>query len=223
MKLRINVENLKSNEELYFAWYMEELWDAGFINGYEEHAKTFELSDPVSYNVVDKLLKTKIKNKDQTLLRENTYTEDFIIYWNKNAEGIFYEEVYTNKSVYDKTTPFLIWSNTPSALISYIDVKSSVPTRFAKNVSSVYTFPIEQKWVMDKYDAYIQKVVPVGKNNCLFATTFTPKRYLFTDVVMSKRTIHHKIENLYNYAENKLKNYGKIKNRCNPKGLFLSE
>lgn len=240
----IDITKLDTSEELHFAWYLEELKEHGYIVGYDSHPYTFELFKGMNFTAIankNQLPKTKSANvKERELLPKNTYTPDFAIYWTKKAEGIFYELIGFNTNVViDYDTPFLIYKDYPglarncgidylfqypegSVVVSLVDVKPAVANRFAGNLSSIYTFPIEQKWVMEKYGIYIQKVIAEGRKTCLFAKTFTPRRYLQTDVSMARRNIHHDTPNIEEYTEYKLKEYGRIKGRYNPQSVLFN-
>lgn len=234
--MEIDITTLDSTEELHFAWYLEELLKYGYIVGYEAHAITFNLSDMIKIKAVDRLLKTKINYKDMGLLRENTYTPDFSIFWAKKAEGIFYEVAKNSEVIIDKTTPFIIPEDQNSRLnlehnyylfdnedieTSIVDVKPAVATRFAKNISSIYTFPIEQKWVYEKFGIYVQKVIAEEKRSCLFAQTFTPERYLTNDKLSTRRTIHHITPTIESYVQEKLEQYDKIKRRLSGQSVLF--
>lgn len=231
----IDITTLDNSRELHFAWYLEELAEHDYIWGYESHPLTFFLSPMVKVNAVDRLLKTKVNYKEQGLLREDTYTPDFTIFWKPRARGIFYELCGDGLTVVDKDTPFLIPSTQTQILrgkheyyigeeceISTVDCKPDVKTRFATNVNSIYTFPIEQKWVYDKFGVYVQKVVHEGKKTCMFAETFTPRRYLTNDKLSTRRTIHHDTPNIESYVLNKKEKYVKIKRRLGGQGILFS-
>lgn len=233
----IDITKLDTTEELHFAWYLEELKEHGYIVGYDSHPYTFELFTGMKFRAIankNKLPKTKPPNvEDRELLPKNTYTPDFAIYWTKKAHGIFIEEAGLFP-VMDYETPFFTYGSagTSNLLeeiapidtfdISVVDVKPAVANRFAGNLSSIYTFPIEQKWVMDKYGVYVQKVIAEGKKTCLFAKTFTPRRYLQTDKTMARRNIHHDTPNIEEYTEYKVKEYERIKGRYNPQGILFN-
>ena len=244
--MNIDITSLDNWREIHFAWYLEELKQHGYILGYQNHAVTFKLGEPEKFKCVKQPLPKKLipKVEERELVSKDTYTPDFIIYWTKKAEGIFFEKVgvrdrFGEKHVaLDKNTPFwTYWSIGAVASrhfelcpvlrdqydISLVDVKPDVKNRFVKDSSSIYTFPIEQKWVLDKYSVFVQKVVAEGKKTCLFAKTFTPRRYLINDKIETRRNIHHDTPNIESYVLNKKKEYERIKGRYNPQGLLFPE
>lgn len=241
----VDITTLDSNEEIHFAWYLEELKEHGYILGYQSHPFTFELGRPMKFECVKLPLPKKANPslQERELLPKNTYTPDFAIYWTKKAEGIFFEKVGVKDRygephvVLDKKTAFLThWSMGAVASrhlemlprledqydISVVDVKPDVIKRFAKNASTVHTFPIQQKWVMDKYNIYVQKVVAEGKMTCLFARTFTPNRYLTNDKLNTSRNIHHKTPTIGMFVAQKELDYGKIKRRYYRESLLFN-
>ena len=67
----------------------------------------------------------------------------------------------------DKDAVFInVWGDT-----FYIDVKGEFAGR---TNSTQYTFPIKQKWMYDKYQIYVNKIVP----SKLFKQTFEPAKLL---------------------------------------------
>jgi hypothetical protein len=242
----IHIEDLDTKEEIHFAWYLEELKAEGYILGYQNHPYTFILSEQVKFDCIKQPIPKKAEPRTEVreLLPKNTYTPDFAIYWTKKAEGVFFEKIGSTSEgiamsqsavALDKNTPFWTYWNTtnfPSHFtmlpsldgaydISLVDVKPDVAKRFAKNISSIYTFPIEQKWVMEKYGIFVQKIVAEGKKTCLFAKTFTPNRYLTNDKISTLRNIHHKTPTLSTYVAHKFNEYVKIKKRYNSQGILF--
>jgi len=170
-----------SKEETYFAWYLHELKEAGFILRWKYQPKPFKLADSVKYSFKIKL-KTKTKTIKKTLLKPHQYQADFLIVWSDKAVNIFFK----NPSDYGDPMklPFVAryvdlglecWQ-------SIIDVKGT----FNRNESWT-KFSVAQKWVWQKYQIYIQKVIP----GMMFKETFTPKRYLFTDKKVRRRRFNY--------------------------------
>ena len=150
-----------SKEEIYFSWYLDELFEAGYIDEYCRQPEPFSLFDPVKYNWI-KPLKTKKKEMTTTLMRAHSYRADFQIFWLfNNAKGLFFD---INKLT---AGPFFAKYG-----ISFIDVKPSFDQH---NMTRL--FHINQKWVHQRFGVYVQKIVPQK----LFKATFTPNRYLYTD------------------------------------------
>jgi len=171
---------LDSNEELYFSWYLYELKINGFIEYYKPHPESFKLSDPIVNSYIKKL-KTKDKNETEEVLKGHLYTTDFIIKWTEKARNLFFKELNNNSKIKESNyQQFLIASD---SLISYIEVKpifdQNNMTRLAK---------INQKWVWEKHNIFINIVIP-DKH---FSKTFTPAKYMITNISGKSRKIRYK-------------------------------
>jgi len=119
--------------------------------------------------------------------RDVSYTADFVISWDiKLLDKLF----SIPGGGYSKT-PFVA-AEKSGHFFSIIDVKGSFA---GKNNTSAITFPLKQKWMMQKYDIYVQKIIPIstvkGQGRGLFVDTFTPVKYLLTPTG-KERTIHYK-------------------------------
>ncbi|MEM6734459.1 MAG: hypothetical protein AAF620_00175 [Bacteroidota bacterium] len=179
-----------SEEEQYFAWWLDELQGRGFIKFYNRDIESFALSGPVTYEWIQKRqLKTKVKEvcKSTKILEGHRYTPDFEIFWDKRAEGVF----YTNLNFLDnpKKMPYFIAQDDSSL----VEIKSAFDMH---NMTRLATINI--KWVFEKFECYVQKAVvrphvsKAGKlipTSSLFVDTFTPKRYLMTDSGKQTRKI----------------------------------
>lgn len=168
-KFLYNGKAFDSKGEVYFYWYLSELFDNGFIFRFAAQPQTFELARRQEYSWT-KMLKTKTKPMVSTILQGHSYTPDFLILWTKKSRNIFYN---TSDDVYNlRRNIFLAKKYTFGQEVSYIEVKPE----FGKH-GSFRWFTISQKWVYQKYGIYIQKINPVS----IFQRTFTPGRYLITD------------------------------------------
>jgi len=158
-----------SKEELYFSWWLIELELNGYIESWKYQPKPFPLSDKV-YIHWQKQLKTKTKKMIKTMLQEHKYQADFLIRWTEKARGIFFaSELNQNVMAY----PFVADEIGDKRYYrSIVDVKGT----FSRN-DAWRRFSIDQKWVWQKFNIYVHKVIPVK----LFKQTFTPLRYLQTD------------------------------------------
>lgn len=170
-----------SKEEIYMTWWLQELKDRGYIKEYEYQPLAFPLSDTVEHRWVE-VLKTKCKAKTCTMLREHSYTADFRVEWTRLAEGPFIappEKKWTSAPIYASRL-----------LLSYLDVKPAFQCHEARSA----IFAVNQKWVFQKFNTYIQPivVVPNGRGlptDALFSNTFIPKRFLWTDKGKAPRRI----------------------------------
>lgn len=160
-------------QEEWFDMWAQELVDAGYIDEVVSHPNvpTFQLF---------KGLSKPYDKKKNVILNPVAYTPDRIIKWNSKAAGIFY-------------TPFdgedRDWDNCyfkpqySGFYYSLVEVKG--PTGNQKAYGQDFKFT--QKWLWANTEQYVQKVMlaPIKpmKNNLqyLWATTFTPKRFLYTD------------------------------------------
>jgi len=165
-----------SKEEIYFSWYLDELFEAGYIDEYCRQPEPFSLFDPVRYNWILSL-KTKKKEMTTTLLRAHSYQADFKIEWNASAINLFFDINKLNGG------PFF----SSEYGTSFIDVK---PSFDMQNMTRLFT--INQKWVYQRFGVYVQKIVPQK----LFKATFTPNRYLYTDKSSKPRKIDYPVQTL---------------------------
>lgn len=177
---RINYKGneLKSNLELYFFYYFEELQTQGFIEEFWYEKESFKLSESIHESYL-KQLKTKIETSEELLLRECTYTPDFTVRWLKKAANVFYLDRYVatnNRS----NIMFRLGFKTNDDLMGYYEVK---PMNESK-LDSSKEFPTLSKWIYNKYSILVQKVKPFDSNGkgCLFEKTFTPHKVLDTEI-----------------------------------------
>lgn len=160
----------RSAEELHFSYYLDELKQSGFVEDYEYETTIFELSPLVkeSYEIskTNKKGEVKIITKCKTILRPHIYTLDFKISFKKVP-------LFLKETVKDN-----IW---------FVEIK---PDYNYQNM--LREFKINQKWVYDKYKIFIDIVVPKQ----LFMKTFTPEKYLFTEIKKQPRKISWEIKKL---------------------------
>jgi len=153
--------NWRSTEEEYFSYYLDELKERDFVKEWYYESSTFTLSDGVSFN-------------SSVISQAKSITSDFTIKWNLDNNP-FISTCSTSlkkaKKQDVKKAIFLVYSkDCTNEDMSYIEIKSP----FEKSVSSSYSFPYRQSWLLQKEDIFIQKVIPRGNN--LFHFTFTPKK-----------------------------------------------
>lgn len=173
-KIVYNGIEFDSEEERLFYLYCEELKSNGFIKYYTYHVDCFTLSEPVKYNYIKKL-HTKNKKIEGTLMHGHEYTPDFKIYWNIKAHGIFYYDIFDDEHKLDKIPFVNNIDNEGNDAGTYVEVK---PCFDMNNMQRL--FAINQKWVFQQYQIYVQKIIPVGKKSCLFADTFVPQESMLT-------------------------------------------
>jgi hypothetical protein len=149
-----NGVELDSVEELQFYYWLEEAKNNNLIKDFTYQPKEFVLFEKVSFVKSIKKGK-KVVNKEQTLLNPHIYTPDFCI----TFTDLFYE---------------LCEKNSWNKLFKHIDIQSEVicdiKGGFSRNGGD-RTFSINQKWVYQKYEKYITKIVPKD----LFKLTWCPE------------------------------------------------
>ena len=174
-----------SDEERYFSWWLDEVLEAGFINRVKYQPKPFVITESVKYRWF-KQLKSKQKAIDSELFRKHEYQADWLIIWENKAKDLFFG--YLNDLTLEakkEDYPFLAHYNKATHYYySIVDVKGTF------NQNDAYRrFSIDQKLVWDKYQKYIQKIIPapaVSKSGkltpagALFVKTFMPDNYRFT-------------------------------------------
>jgi len=196
-----------SNEELWVSYYLDELKQAGFISEWKSQPQEYVLSEPVTYHWTQKL-HTKTRKKPYALLQGHKYTPDFAISWNSCARNVFFNTVEDGVNL--KNVPFFAHSGSN---LSIIDVK---PAFDMKNMTRLFT--INQKWIMDKFGLYVQKIITSKETKHykpyyskkkyshstwtgLFPKTFAPERYFLTDKSGKPRKIRYDAIRLSEYLK----------------------
>ena len=178
----------KSDEEKYFAWYLDELSKVEIVKRWMYESHTFTLSKSKTYPIL-RQLKTKARIDQLSLMDEHVYTPDFLIEWNENALNKFV------RIIQDETCPvkcpfFAVRGKQDNKLYTFIEIKPNFDQHGMERL-----FRINQKWMYDKYDLFIQLIKPLK----LFERTFTPERFLKCDKVDRLRKIDFKIKSLNEY------------------------
>lgn len=133
-----------SKEENDFYSLICDIKEKGYIEDIVYQPQSIVLSDSVTYD--EKIqLKTKVKTKTKTLLKGHIYTPDFEILWSEKAWNVFVSD--DNKKV------FYGCKTTDNTIKSVIEVKGE----FDHN-NMTRLFKLNQKWVYQMYDTYIQLV-----------------------------------------------------------------
>ena len=166
-KIEYNGIEFDSEEERLFYLYLEELKDNGYVRDFTFHVDSFVLSEPVKYSWAKKM-KTKSKEMESTLLQGHVYTADYKVIWEPKGWGKFWH--YDIDNVQLNKIPFI--SNDVGC---FIEIKPSFDMNNMQRL-----FSINQKWRWQEHKIYVQKVIPIGKNTCLFAKTFVPQEAMLT-------------------------------------------
>lgn len=185
--------NFDSKEELYFSFWLEELEQAGYINSWN-NAKTYQLGEKI-VNKYTEQLKTKAKEKEQTILNGCEYTPDFEINWNFNAINIFFDifPVLTNIKVNpDLILAKVVDSELTKHFTSIVEIKPNFDQNNMTRLNG-----INRKWMYQKHSIFVNLV----KVPDIFKDTFTPKKYLVTDTGKQTRLIHFQTRSLEDYVK----------------------
>lgn len=189
------ITKYRNNEELFFSYYLDELKKHNIIESYEYEPKSFLLSDEVTFNYTKiTQLKTKVKVEEKTkaLLHKHSYTPDFKII----PETIGYRRNIFSSN--PKDFPIFIVSDYHEKYLgrccNFVDVKGT----FSRNLSTSITFPLNAKWMYQKYRIYVQKIKPFD----LFKQTFTPKKVV--EEMKYKRDYYKKGKLLAKKGDSKL-------------------
>ena len=143
-----------SDEEIEFYIFCQYLKKFGFIRDFKYNFKSYQLSDKKTYTDVVQL-KTKTKKVEKHLLHPHEYTPDFWLY---PTEAF-------------KTVDFGLYTTTN---VIIVDTKGN----FQRNDGS-RAFSINQKWMFDKHNIYVNKVIPEK----LFKKYFCPDECKLTRVM----------------------------------------
>lgn len=171
-----------SAEEVYFLWYLHELYYKQFIDKVIYHEDSFELSNGLWVHTAEQL-KTKTKINKKQLFKPHKYTHDFTIKWTEKAFGVI-TNIF-NEAIHAPLIPF--WNK-----ITRVEIKGDYDR---SNMTRL--FRINQKWIWDRYKIYIQLI----KIPLLFKNTFTPERYLKQDYRNGQRKIHFRPEIADNFLK----------------------
>ena len=172
MSKQINYKFLNSQEE-YFYYWLEELYDNGFISRIEPDQSSFTLNNSLSIDYTKIKGKSKLTTAQLKLIKERSYTPDFIFEFTKKAENVFYFIENSSKQVF----PFVNKDNK-----IYVDTKGE----YTKHYSSSITFGDRQAMMWDRHGIYVQIIkayIKEGKK-CLFEETFTPKKVVKKEVYL---------------------------------------
>jgi hypothetical protein len=208
--------------ERYFEWWLKELKDVGLVLSYEREPEPFILRSnlPIYYHQHYATKGPIVKNWN--LFNPITYTADYrVIFSFKLASKLFgivskkdktlYDLDYKKPgSVYQETLFYSVVEIRDKGFISegvevWFDVKPPAKAiQFSGKLGSSREFPYNQRLVYEEYDKIVNKVVPIGVSTCLFAKTFLPERYLYTDKSGAPRKLkpyEQKAKTLKQYLE----------------------
>jgi len=174
---------MDSTEELWMSWWLDEVFEAGYIASFQLHPEAYLLSPAFSYKY-DKPLKTRTKELESNLLSPHIYSPDFLVNWNKNARGIFWNSISDRVNL--KNVPFVAQETEDgnNNYYSIVEIKAGFSKFHAGR-----EFSLNQKWMMQRFGVYVNKTIISNKTG-LFKDTFTPGKYLLTDKSKQNRKLH---------------------------------
>lgn len=170
-----------STEEKWFSFYVSELLEHGWLSAAQYQPDSITL---VEDHYVHAYISKKNTNelKRVKLLAGMSFTPDWKLYWNDEADGVFF---WTEGGVYQKGffpyskkyhnnhVPFFASGN-----ISLIDIKG---TFIGKSNTSAITFPVKQKCLL-RDGIFVQKIVVSLDEKSIFAKSFTPRQVIIDEV-----------------------------------------
>lgn len=165
-----------SMEEVEIYMWLQVCLNHGLIHDMGYHTSTFPLAEKKTYQIKKTFKKREPKYEERTLLHPHTYTPDFTL-------------TYIPEDMAPQPPPLRnIWPHAwrfvslIGAYFAHIEVKADYVTR---RLESDARFSLNQKWMMQRHDIYVQKVQPMK----LFKKTFLPslaRHTLKTGVMKAK-------------------------------------
>jgi hypothetical protein len=172
----------KSNEEIWFSWWIEELKEAGYIKSWEA-PKTYALTGGFARQY-ERQSKKGVVLEVQTILEQHVYTPDAEIEFTEKAYGVF---VAKNGQKWEKHMFLQTKEGTPCIF----EVKPEYDHHNMTRLNS-----LNRKWLMANYGLFVNLVQPTK----LFKSTFTPKKYLLTPTGRNKK-INYTVYTLEQFIE----------------------
>ena len=188
----INEEELDSNEERYFLWWLVDLYKAGYVNNVVAQPAPFELGDGMTHDY-EKVMATKTKDMTEVVLQPNSYTTDFSVEWTEKAYGIFVvRESYRDRIMHGRKRLIDIGYKRGNNYWSFVEIKGDFDNN---NMTRLAIINI--KWVWHKYKTFIN----LHKVPTLFSKTFTPERYIYNNKDGRKRKIKFDVRSLGEFID----------------------
>ena len=185
-----------SEEEYYFAKWVRELMDAGYID-IAYRPNPLKLSKAIMFQYLEER-KRKPKTMSLTLQSIGTYTPDMYLEWTEKAYGIFYvmEGDLLKGNINPQATfgkkYYMFFNN-----FLMVDVKGT--GKNMKHHSSSSFDRIKQLYTSST-GLYVSKVVPLGAKG-LFAKTFAPKEYFYTTTGKMRNPFTWKLRTLQQFLD----------------------
>jgi hypothetical protein len=187
---KVTYDNIEFDSvgELYFYWWCSELKEAGYIDNFVTQPSPIILSEKVTEEYIIPMKKVADKVKSHTLMNGHIYTYDSLIRFTMQGSHLLCFDLLLDEFNKSRDTGKLISKD----CYCRIELK---PKFDQNNMTRLAV--INQKWVYDKTGKFINIVIPEK----LFEKTFTPKRYLLTDVSKTKRKINFKTRSLEEFVK----------------------
>lgn len=204
-------EKKENRFELYFEWWLNDLKKVGLVKSYVKEPNNVLVLDPVTiYSNMHYQTKEK-KIVSHNLCKLASYTRDYDVVFHRSLLDVFIgylikiePNVYELKELHhrEKGDSYFEFSYYYIQNISEIngdwitvsfDVKPpAAALAFSASLTSSREFPYNQKLTLEKFNIFVNKVVPTGSKTSLFSKTFFPSRFLFTDGGRQERKINMK-------------------------------
>lgn len=207
--------------ETYFEWYLKSLQSVGLVRAYTKEPESCMVLPPFTIHSSVHMVRSPSKIASHDIMKMATYTRDydvevhrslleklFGIIKKENDVYILHESIPKPKgdAYYDYTYYYLYnpaENNDDYVTVSF-DVKPpSKALQFSSQLGSSREFPYNQKLMLERHNILVNKVIPTGSPTSLFAKTFVPDRYFFTDGGKPGRKINFKTKTLDEWMREK--------------------
>jgi hypothetical protein len=180
--------------ERYTLMWLFELEKFGFIRNIRR-ADSFMLFETVTRNWVRRL-KTKSVPEVETLLSSHLYTPDFTFeVTDKGLELSLFTGIKSTEKLRQRNR-FNLICNEPQDR-KYTCLIETKGTGFRLRSNTTEKFHVDQKWLWSRYGLYVNLFIPEK----VFALTFTPTEYRFTEKLKKPRKIDWEIRTIQEYIQ----------------------
>jgi len=186
------------SQEFWFTeHWVKEAKDAGFIKKfiYEADMPSFTLFEGLSKFTKETKTVYKGTKREETrelthefcMLKPTTYTPDGAIVWTDKAYHVLFAGI--DDPIHLIKDCYFTAKKVKGQWVTILDVKAPTGT----NRHSDTPFSFTRKWMWQQHEIFVNKVMlaPTSKSKrgYLFADTWTPGRYLWTDKLTSQRKL----------------------------------
>lgn len=214
-------EKKENMYETYFEWYLKDLQSQGLVREFTKEPEACVVLEPFTIHSSVHMVKKPSKVASHEIFKMATYTRDydvevhrslletlFGVIRKENDVYILHETVNKIKgdAYYDFSYYYLFNPNEINS--DYVTVSFDVKPpakalQFSNALGSSREFPYNQKLMLEKHKILVNKVIPIGTSTSLFAKTFTPERFFFTDGGRPGRKINFKTKTLEQWMQEK--------------------